>query len=317
MSAPLAATPRATPSTARRLLAYAIEVHPPALYTLIALAWSWSVMGSMVLASPSQPMLATVDWLPTAVRVSLIFFLMLLYLRALDEIKDLDYDRQHNPQRPLVRGSASVADSWALAAISATAVLGLAVSLSPWVAAWTVLNMAYGVGLLVLERHWALFRQNLLLNLALTFPVSAALNMLAWLALMPSGLAPEGGTAVMVGLLHVAIFLHMEFGRKLKWPHWCTPDDSSYTLVLGPVGAAAVCFGLLLAALTGSSVLHWNAHAGLWSLLPWLAAVPSALGWCRWQAARQQHAELKPYFGGAMIAFFLLNTLVAARTLLQ
>jgi 4-hydroxybenzoate polyprenyltransferase len=313
MSIPLTATP----GTARRLLAYAIEVHPPALYALIALAWSWSVMGSMVLASPPPPMLTTADWLPTAGRVSLIFFLMLLYLRALDEIKDLDYDRQHNPTRPLVRGSASVADSWGLAALSGAGVLGLALSLSPWVAAWTLLNMAYGVGLLVLERHWALFRQNLLLNLALTFPVSAGLNVLAWLALMPSGLAPNGWAAVMVGLMHVAIFLHMEFGRKLKWPHWCAPDDTSYTLVLGPKGAAAVCFGLLLAALTASTVLHWNAQGSLWSALPWLAAVPSWLGWRRWQSARQQHAELKPYFGGAMIAFFVLNTLVTARTLLQ
>ncbi|MGY4829716.1 UbiA family prenyltransferase [Sphaerotilaceae bacterium SBD11-9] len=291
-------------NTAARLLAFAIETHPPLVYTLVAGGWSLSLLMLLCgLAGARLP--ATAPWL------GVVFFLALLYLRAVDEIKDLPYDRLHHPGRPLVRGAVSVGEvAWFAAGVGA-AVLAVCAWLSLALALLAAGQLVYAWGLMALERAWRRFRESILLNLCLTFPVSAVLNLEAFAYLAGQGAAPPLAQAGPVLVLHMAAFLHMEFGRKLKWPQQVQAGENGYAQALGVRGAVAAClaFGVAACALA-SWVLS---QRGAWALLPWLSLLPSVWGLREfWRnRKRDRPRELKPLFGAAMLLFFWLNALAA------
>lgn len=303
----MSSLPMVTPAgRTTRLLAFAIETHPPLVYTLVAGGWSYSLL--MLLTGLSgTPLPASAPW------VGGVFFLVLLYLRAVDEIKDLPYDRLHHPERPLVRGAISVPEVAGLAAGVAALVLVVSAWLSPWLALLAALQLAYGLGLLLLERAWRRFRESILLNLCITFPVSAVLNVYVWLYLAAHDAAPAPQTVWPVLVLHMAVFLHMEFGRKLKWPQHAQPGENGYAQALGVRGAVVLCAAFGVLACTLASWVHTRSGAGAWGFAPWLALLPSIFGLRRFWLDRTsaQPRALKPWFGGAMIVFFVINVLVA------
>ena len=289
-----------------RMLAFAVETHPPLVYALVAGGWSCSVLAMLAAAAGSAvPMGAA--W------VSVVFFLVLLYLRAVDEIKDLPYDQVHHPERPLVRGAINEPEVVALAVAVAVVVIGLSAWLSPGLAALVALQLAYGVGLLVLERSWRRFRESILLNLCVTFPVSAVLNVEAWVFLAGQGAAPAWPQVWPVLAAHIAVFLHMEFGRKLHWPEQVQAGDNGYAQALGVGGAVAACaaFGLLACGL--ATAAHLERGAGAAAALPWLALLPSVGGLreFRRNRGRPRPRALKPWFGASMLLFFFVNVAVA------
>lgn len=292
----------ATLCRARRLLAFAIETHPPLVYALVAGGWSYSLLW-MLSGLAGTPLPTGAPW------VAVVFFLVLLYLRAIDEIKDLPYDRLHNPERPLVRGAINQPEVAWLATGVAVAVLGLSLWLSPLLAVLAALQLAYGLGLLMLERASRRVRDSILLNLCVTFPVSAVLNLYAWASLG----APALSQAWPVLVLHMAVFLHMEFGRKLKWPRHVQAGDNGYAQALGVRGAVAVCMVMGLVACALASAVHLRQGAGAGALLPWLALLPSVAGLGQfWRnRSRAQPRALKPWFGAAMVLFFLVNVVAA------
>jgi 4-hydroxybenzoate polyprenyltransferase len=239
------------------------------------------------------------------------FFLVLLFLRAIDEIKDLDYDRLHKADRPLVRGDVGVGEVWALAALVACAVQLLDLALDPVLTLFTSVNISYGLFLLVLERNSRSFRESILLNLVVTFPVSAALNFFAWLYLSTAGQAPHAEFALPVIAAYIAAFLHFEFGRKLKWPHLAESGENGYALALGSGGALLVCLALGVAACVTATWAHMQHGAQLLAWLPWIALLPSLAGMRRFFTERALHRELKPYFALFLVLYFTANLVVA------
>ncbi len=288
-----------------RPLGFVRQSHPPALYLALALLWSLSVI--LLLASLAGPR----SLRPEDLLVSLVFFLVLLFLRAVDEIKDLDYDRIHNPDRPLVRGDISVAEVALTAAIAAGLAITISGLLAPALALFVTANLGYGLGLLALERQSAGFRNSLLLNLVITFPVSAALNLYAYLYLRELGQAPPpplGGLAISA---HMAAFLHLEFGRKLRWPQHEPAGGNGYARVLGLPGAIAMCLLTGAGACALATWVHRYGGAGVaLALLPWLSLLASAAGLRGLFRARAKHRDLKRFFGLFMMSFFALNILV-------
>lgn len=291
---------------ALRMIAFAIETHPPLIYALVAGGWSYSLMLMLTgVAGSSMP--------PSAPWVGVVFFLVLLYLRAIDEIKDLPYDQVHHPERPLVRGAISEPEVAALAVLVAALVLALSAALSPVLAALAGLQLVYGLGLLMLEGAWQRLRDSILLNLCITFPVSAVLNLHAWVYLATQEAAPSLARSWPVLALHMAVFLHMEFGRKLAWPQQVQAGDNGYVQALGVRGAVVVCVLMGIAACTLASAVHLQHGAGAAALLPWLALLPSVAGLQQfWRnRSRAQPRALKPWFGAAMVLFFFVNVVAA------
>jgi 4-hydroxybenzoate polyprenyltransferase len=292
-----------------RLWRFVCETHPPAQYLPLAFLWSLSLLavlqrGAGRVAGLSVEMLV----------VPVSFFLVLLFLRAIDEIKDLDYDRLHKADRPLVRGDVSVSEVWLLSAVIAFAVQMLNLFVDPALTLFTSINISYGLFLLVLERNSRRFRESILLNLVVTFPVSAALNVFAWLYLSGRGAAPDAGFAVPLIAAYIAGFLHFEFGRKLKWPHLAASGENGYAMVLGSGGALLVCFALGVTACFLATRAHLQYGAGLPAWLPWIALLPSLSAARRFLMEREVHRELKPWFALFLVLFFVSNLIVALTT---
>lgn len=288
-----------------RLAGFVREAHPPGVYLTLSVLWSLSVIAMLAGLAGSRPLRVS------DLMVSLVFFLVLLFLRALDEIKDLEFDRVHNPDRPLARGAISVPEVWLTAAMAATLAIGLSGVLAPVLALFATANLAYGLGLLLLERWSANFRNSILLNLLVTFPVSAALNLYVYLYLRELAQVPPAQLTGLVVTAHIAAFLHLEFGRKLRWPRQEHAGGNGYARVLGVPGAIAACLLLGVVACTLASWAHWHAGAGVpLVMLPWLSLLASVAGLRRFFHARHRPRDLKPCFGLFLLGFFALNILV-------
>lgn len=296
---PLAADARLRPALTR-LLRFTLEVHPPVMYALVAAGWSASLVT-----------LAAGTIAPWHVGLGLLFFLALLYLRLVDEVKDLPYDRLHHPGRPIPRGIVTPREVSAFAAAVAVATLGCSAVLSARVAMLTAAQLAYAMLLLVMERRSARFREHILFNLAFTFPVSAVLNVQVLAYLRDRGVAIDTGTVMLVLAAHVAVFLHLDFGRKLRWPRHAQPGDNGYASALGAWGAMAACAALIVIACASASTVWILRGAGLAAAVPWLAVLPAVVGLRVFHRDRGADSArpLKPWFGGAMLLFFAANVL--------
>jgi hypothetical protein len=317
MSNPLAAvstdvvgtTPRKHTWLLTRWGAFILRTHPPARYLLLTTLWCASLLALLTHSEQSLRIL------PTDVLAVLSFYLILMYLRAVDEIKDLEYDRIHKPDRPLVRGDLSVRDVALLAATIATGVAICNWALQVKYGVFVVVNMAYGVFLLWLERTSRTFRESPLLNLVYTFPVSAALNVYVWQHLLETHRAVFDVGVPLAIAAHMAAFLHFEFGRKLKWPHLVRDGDNGYAQVLGMRGAIAACVALGIIACGLAMSVHLRAGAAPWlASTMCLALVPSGFALRRLLRQRSHTIELQPLFTLFLPIFFIANISIAALT---
>ena len=90
-----------------RLARFVQVMAPPQAVLPYGVLWVLALEGSLVLLDEgSQP------WRPDAGTVlrCLTLVLVLIFMRMLDEQKDLEYDRVHHPDRPLVTGAIDAAE---------------------------------------------------------------------------------------------------------------------------------------------------------------------------------------------------------------
>ena len=96
---------------------------------------------------------------------------MLFYLRVVDEIKDYDYDKKFNPERPLVVGVVEFKDLYVFIITSIILVILINIFISQILLIIIVFIMAYGAFLLWIEKKSSLIKDNMMLNLFVTYPV--------------------------------------------------------------------------------------------------------------------------------------------------
>ncbi|MEU9015008.1 hypothetical protein AB0D12_35750 [Streptomyces sp. NPDC048479] len=236
--------------TAAALARFTGQVFTPHVYVTYAILWVLSLEAAAA-ATAHTP------WHPgagTAVRcVSAV--LVLFYLRVVDEQKDLDYDREHNPDRPLVRGTVTVAQLRGAMAGVAVLLIALNAPLSPLSLLPLAVDLGYAWLLVVLERRSARVRDGLLLNLAVTHPVQLLLSAYVYLSLIDSTPVPARWTALPLLLVFACVFLHFEFARKTRW--YNEPGSRMYSGVIGPVPSALVALGwAVLAAVLATALLR-------------------------------------------------------------
>jgi 4-hydroxybenzoate polyprenyltransferase len=241
---------------------------PARIYAVYGLLWVLALEASAV-------SLTGTAWRPTAatwVRV-LSVVLALLFLRMLDEQKDLEYDRVHHPDRPLVTGAITTAElRGAMAALTAV-VAGLNAALSPTAA----------LLLAPLERLSAAVRDRQLLNLAVTYPVQVLLGVYVYGSLTAAGTVPADWRAGVLLALCACVFLHFEFARKTAWE--TPPGARLYSAGLGPRRSAAVTAALAVGAVGCQTALFLpDGPAGL---LPCLTAALPAWGLRHFLRARR------------------------------
>lgn len=236
--------------TLRRLGHFTLAVFTPHVYVTYAVLWVLALEGSASL-------LAHRPWHPspgTAVRaVSVV--LTLLYLRMADEQKDLEYDRVHNPERPLVTGEIGRGELRGAMVVIAIALVALNVRLPAAALAVLVADLGYALLLVVLERRSRRVRDGLLVNLAITYPVQVLISVYVYL----SAGGGAGLRAVLLLAIFVCVFLHFEFARKTAW---AGPDGARlYSGVIGPQRSARTAAGFTAATalLTLALFRPWHA----------------------------------------------------------
>ncbi|MFC6083314.1 UbiA prenyltransferase family protein [Sphaerisporangium aureirubrum] len=291
-------------TTAARLRRYVIGSYPPAFYLPYAVTWALGVSALVALADPRVGV-----WRPDggALVSVLTFAITLLLMRAVDDIRDLEYDRVHNPGRPLPGGAVRVRDLGVLIAAGTAAVLALNAGRGV-VLALLAAQLGYTLLLLAVDRRWGWPSGD---DLGLSNLVSAPVQILLNLYLYAGVLQQEGLTpsphAVPALLTATAAFLHLEYARKVtRVPR---PGERGYAVAYGPDRTAvfAVVGAVVAAGLALALTRPWQHIPGAapWGWLVLLPLLFVAFGAYRfWRTGTPRWPLLPP-------ALFLLTTFLA------
>ncbi|MEV7013066.1 hypothetical protein [Streptosporangium sp. NPDC051022] len=276
-----------------RLGRYVLGSYPPAFYLPYAVSWALGVTALFTLADPR-----VTGWSLDggALVAALTFVIDLLLMRAVDDIRDLDYDREHNPGRPLPSGAVRVSDLTVLIAVGAAAALVLNAGRGVALVALAV-QLGYAILLLVVDRGWNWPPGDAVgLGALVSFPVQVLLNLYLYAGVLHrTGLTPSL-LAVPVLVTVSAAFLHLEFGRKVTRD--LRPGERSYVVLWGAQRTAVIAVACAVLSVTLTLVLTrpWGRGPGVapWG---WLAVLPlafAAFGAYRFWRARTVRWPLLP-----------------------
>lgn len=286
-----------------KLWLFVREVYAPGLH--VAFTAAWFLLLVVLLGAPVDA---------RALHLVALGVVVLFYLRAVDEWKDEDYDRIHNPDRPLVRGAVTRDDVLRYVAGAAALSLALAWPLGLAATAIVAADLAWAVLLVFLERRSALVRDGMFVNLVLTYPVNVALSVLVLVVETTHGGVAFSGRGGLAVAAFACAFLHFEILRKTAWPAAATPGERLYSQVIGPVPSAALATVLALAAVLLLAFLV-DAPARPSRLLLVLATTMVPLAAFRrfvdrGRTAPQARLRLRPW-GMAFLSLFYLATIAS------
>ncbi|MTE14553.1 hypothetical protein GLP40_17515 [Nocardia sp. CT2-14] len=276
-------------------------------YLLYGILWVLALEGTAALLTKPD-----VAWHPggaTAARVGVVA-IVLLYLRMVDEQKDLEYDRVHNPDRPLVTGAVSALELRSAMAVIAVVSIGGSLALSVRSAVAITAVLAYGLILWGLERLSETVRTNIMLNLVVTYPVQLLVTAYAVLSAIDTGEAADHGRVAAVAVVFAGAFLQFEFARKTS--RIARPGEMYYSNALGAIGSAAASVLCALAAavceIAAAKPWEWSGAAAVIGWMPLALTVIPAIG--AWRFVRSRDEEY-PVVPAVLFILTLYLTLIA------
>lgn len=291
---------------------YVQRAYRPAIQVPFMLSWALGLTALFACASGGAPRWPAAGEL-ACTAVTLV--LDMLALRALDDIRDQDYDRAHNPDRALPSGIVKERDLVTLIAADA----GVLLLLNAWrgVALLAlVAQLGYAAGLIIVDRLAGWPRgDRLFLHLAVNLPAQALLSSYVYVSFLRAEHARPDRDGIAAVLAVTLAAMCLEFGRKVT--RRVKPGERTYASVLGPTGTSAAALGcaaiataILLAILkpwhSGPAGYGWLVLLPL--VLPVIAARRFAAGAMRW--------PVLPTLGyiPAMYTAFLMVALLAKGT---
>ncbi|HEY8978733.1 MAG TPA: hypothetical protein VIU15_04020 [Streptomyces sp.] len=279
-------TSRPVAGTPRRLAAFFTERAPWRVYVTYAVLWVLALHGTLAVLTPRTRFRPDGALLAEIATV----YLALLFIRVVDEQKDLAYDRVHNPGRPLPRGAIDVRELRTAMALIVAAELALTGWRSPLLAGWLLFDLAYICFLVLLERWSATVRDRIFVNLLVSYPVQAMLSVHIWLSFRDATGGGSAWHALVGGLLCACAFMHYEFARKTGAE--VVPGATLYSNAVGLRGSVALTVGCALAGvgLALAVIRPWELH-GVTALAGWLPV--TALGFL-WTGAERFAALRTP-----------------------
>ena len=218
---------------------------------------------------------AVARWRPDAelLVTAVTLVVTMLLIRALDDVRDLDYDRRVNPGRPLPSGMVRERDLVTMVAAGSALLLLLNAGRGAALVMLAV-QMGYTATVVALERlaGWP-HRDRLGLQLAVNLPILTLLSLYVYAGfLRAQHLGPSlAGLAAVVSVTTGALCL--ELGRKATRRPW--PGERTYVTVLGPSGTslAALAAAVTATAVVLAALAPWRPGSG-WG---WLVLAPLAL----------------------------------------
>lgn len=256
-----------------RLLRYA-GAYPLWFYAALGLGWSYGLTALLAAAHRLPSWRPGLDVLVTAVTVAV----TQLLTRALDDVRDLDYDRLHHPRRPLVTGAVRHADLVVLLAVGLAAMLALNAPRGTPALGYAA-AAGYLLILLAVDLRWRWPPGDRLLpQLATGLPALLLISGYVYAGFLHRhGLAPTGLGLAVLAAVTVGV-LHLEFARRITRAP--APGQRTYVYeigVSGTVAAALVC----AAAATGWALVvtrPWSGGGYGWGWLVLLALGFTATG---------------------------------------
>ncbi|TDB85023.1 hypothetical protein [Actinomadura sp. 7K534] len=256
-----------------RLARFVRGSHPPVPSLAFAALWACGVTGLFAALDPEAS-----AWRPgagTAVAAATLFVDLLL-MRALDDIRDLDYDRRFNPRRPLASGAVRTRDLVVLYA-AGTVVLLLLNAAWPWRAGILLVQLAYAAGAIAVHRRWGRpSADDLFRSLLVGLPAPLLLHLYLYAGYLDaSGRRPDWSAAVAITVVVLAAG-HAELAGKLtRAPR---AGVRTYVTTLGVRGTAAA--SLAVPALSAALLAAWSQAPAGWTLTALLPlASPLAATW--------------------------------------
>ncbi len=287
------------------IAAFLVERYLP-VYPIYLTLWVVAVESmTVVIGDAPGPWRPTWD---TAIK-ALALIVAGAFLRMVDDQKDLDYDRLHNPARPLVQGRITSAELRVAMVPAAVVALALAAAVSSWAAALLAVALSYGLALWWIELRVAVVRDNPIANLVMVCPAQFLVTAFAMVAVPGIG-ATEWWQLLAVPLVFTSAFLHLEFARKTsRAPD--TNDKHSYSRAIGVTTSAVVAggFGVVAVALELLVTMpwRWTGQVGSWWPLAWLplavGVLPLLSAWIFFRGDSDEHPRSWPTV--FVIAFYL------------
>ncbi|TNF26388.1 MAG: hypothetical protein EP319_13990 [Deltaproteobacteria bacterium] len=252
----------------KRLWDFCRDIYNPGVHLYFATNWYFALYGAVAMNHQSEYTLSL-----SPLKVILSIFLILFYLRVIDEIKDFEYDKKFNPDRPLVKGSVTKTHlTWYLiGTIILTLILNLQLGIS--VLFFLILEFIYGFFLIILEKKNSIIRNNMMINLFFTYPVNILISVYIFLVF---AVEQRVHFAKNIGWNRVdtyilfsfaACFLYYEFARKIEWPSKAQEGERLYSKILGFDTAVVFTVGLGLISM-GLLYLSFNTVAIMLLIFP-------------------------------------------------
>ena len=253
------------------------NTYPPGLHMGFAALWFLSLEGLCILIEKK-----TNVWIFNFKVVGGIvtLFLVLFYLRVIDEIKDYAYDKIYNPDRPLITGLVNSRDLTFF--LLGTALLVMVIN---WYISWVLLlivliDMIYGLMLVGVEKISAPIKNSLFLNMLVTYPVNIALSIYIYFFFLTQYNIKPTPKGILVILSFALAFLQYEFSRKTSWPHHAQKGKRLYSEIISAYGSSFLSLACALAAMVIAvslarpySLSGFSAISGWLMLLPVLPAI--------------------------------------------
>ncbi len=216
-------------STAVHISHFVVNRYPPVLASVYALAFGVGGIGLFAaLAGERIPASA----IPMLGIVAVTLFADLLIMRVLDDVRDSDYDRIANPQRPVASGAVPLRDLSTLCALCVTVIVVANLSFPSGLVVLVVQLLYTGALMAVGQRFPATRGDNLVLNLLVGFPVQLLLYV--YLLAAFAKIRADAPTPVVGGLGILILTLcagQVELGKKLvRRP---APGERSYVNSIG------------------------------------------------------------------------------------
>ncbi len=275
-----------------RLHRFVMLAFPPRIYVPLTLLWAVGL--TWLLIAASAPGHAG-PWDGGAGITAATLFIDMLLVRALDDIRDLDYDRVHAPRRPLPSGMVSVSDLVVLVAAGTAALLLLNIGRGTALLVLAA-QLGYAIGLVTVNTRlgWPA-SDNRFLELAINAPIQVLLSVYVYVAYLRAEHLRPGLTGLLATSSVVLAMMHAEFARKTTRAPASTQRTYIHHIGLAGTVSAAVGTAVLAVALAATAVRPWAATSSAHSW-GWMAftpvAVPAAAGWNFWRQRLPQWSAL-------------------------
>ncbi|TDD81251.1 hypothetical protein E1293_18995 [Actinomadura darangshiensis] len=290
-----------TVRVAARLARYVRGAYPPVPSAMVALTWAYGIGGLFAAVDPDGP--GRRPGGGTAVAAASVLVDLLL-MRALDDVRDLEYDRRFHPGRPLPAGVVRTGDLAVLYRTGAVVLLLLNAAW-PWRAGILLCQLGYAAGAAGVHRRWGRpSADRLFTSLLVGLPAPVLLH----LYLYAGYLDETGQRADRYGLVAVVVAVlaagHPELAGKItREPR---AGERTYVSTLGVHGSVTLALAVPVLSVCllvrfSQAPAGWTSAAVLPLVLPALGAWRFRRGGPRWPRAEPPLYLLLSFAGYAVL----------------